>query len=50
MEDIVVKENRYEVSNPFSNGEDFNNLYKIGQTFAKSQLVPQNYQGKPEDA
>lgn len=49
MEDIVVKENKYEVSNPFSNGENFNNLFKIGQTFAKSQLVPQNYQGKPED-
>ena len=35
--------------NPFSNGENFNNLFRIGQSFAQSNLVPANYQGKPMD-
>lgn len=49
MEEIIVKENKHEVMNPFSNGENFNNLFRIGQSFAQSNLVPANYQGKPMD-
>ena len=49
MDELMKQEMKYDVSAPFSNGENFNNLYKMAQRISKSQLVPQNYQGKPED-
>lgn len=48
MEEIVVSE-RNEISTPFSNAENFKNIFDIGKMFASSQLVPQNYQGKAMD-
>lgn len=48
MEEITVKNERAEVS-PFSNADSFKNIFDIGKMFASSQLVPQNYQGKPMD-
>lgn len=48
MEEITVKNERTEVS-PFSNVDSFKNIFDIGKMFASSQLVPQNYQGKPMD-
>ncbi|MFR7946580.1 hypothetical protein [Sellimonas intestinalis] len=47
MDELMKQEMKYDVSAPFSNGENFNNLYKMAQRISKSQLVPQNYQGKP---
>lgn len=44
---IVIKEN--ERGMVFENMNLFKNLWNIASTFAKSSLVPQNYQGKPED-
>lgn len=48
MEEITVSE-RKEISTPFSNVENFKNIFDIGKMFASSQLVPQNYQGKAMD-
>lgn len=48
MEEIVISE-RNEISTPFSNAENFKNIFDIGKMFASSQLVPQNYQGKAMD-
>lgn len=48
MEEIIVSE-RNEISTPFSNAENFKNIFDIGKMFASSQLVPQNYQGKAMD-
>lgn len=48
MEEIAVKNEHAEVS-PFSNADSFKNIFDIGKMFASSQLVPQNYQGKPMD-
>lgn len=51
MEEMtVVQEHGMMLSNNvFSDKDAFNNLYKIGQYFAASTLVPQNYQNKPMD-
>lgn len=46
--ELVVSE-KHEVSTPFSSIENFKEIYDIGKMFASSQLVPQNYQGKPMD-
>ena len=48
MEENIVSE-RNEISTPFSNAENFKNIFDIGKIFASSQLVPQNYQGKAMD-
>lgn len=48
MEELMRQE-RHEVANPFANTEGFKNIFDIGKMFASSQLVPQNYQGKPMD-
>lgn len=48
MEEIILSE-KNEVSSPFSSTEAFQKIYDIGKMFASSQLVPQNYQGKPMD-
>ena len=48
MEEIIISE-RNEISTPFSNAENFKNIFDIGKMFASSQLVPQNYQGKAMD-
>lgn len=34
------------IGNPFGSKESFNNLFTMAQAFAKSDLVPQAYQGK----
>lgn len=48
MDEIVVSE-KNELSTPFSSVENFQKIFDIGKMFASSQLVPQNYQGKPMD-
>lgn len=48
MEEIIISE-KNEISTPFSNAENFKNIFDIGKMFASSQLVPQNYQGKAMD-
>lgn len=48
MEEMIVS-GRNEISTPFSSAENFKNIFDIGKMFASSQLVPQNYQGKPMD-
>lgn len=48
MNDVITKESGYEVS-PFSDKDSFQKIFDIGKMFATSQLVPQNYQGKPMD-
>lgn len=45
----IVNVERNEISTPFSNSENFQKIFDIGKMFASSQLVPQNYQGKPMD-
>lgn len=46
----VAEEQSIELSKDvFSSREGFQNIYDIGKMFAKSQLVPQNYQNKPMD-
>ena len=35
-----------EIGNPFGSKESFNNLFTMAQALAKSDLVPQAYQGK----
>lgn len=49
MDEVVVQEQRNLPKEVFSDPESFRNLYKIGNLFAQSQLVPQAYQGKPMD-
>lgn len=49
MEEIMVVAEKNEVSTPFSSTENFQKIFDIGKMFASSQLVPQNYQGKPMD-
>ena len=48
MEEMIVKEEKHEVS-PFADSQSFQKIFDIGKMFATSQLVPQNYQGKPMD-
>lgn len=48
MEEMIVKEERHELS-PFADSQSFQKIFDIGKMFATSQLVPQNYQGKPMD-
>lgn len=48
MEEMIVREEKHELS-PFSDSESFQKIFDIGKMFATSQLVPQNYQGKPMD-
>lgn len=49
MEEMIVNEHKYEVSNPFSDADSFQKLFDIGKMFAASSLVPAVYQGKPMD-
>lgn len=49
MEEIIVQEQKTEVSTPFADAENFQKIFDIGKMFASSQLVPQMYQGKPMD-
>ena len=42
------KRRRHELS-PFADSQSFQKIFDIGKMFATSQLVPQNYQGKPMD-
>lgn len=48
MEELMISE-KNEVSTPFADSESFQKIYDIGKMFASSQLVPQNFQGKPMD-
>lgn len=48
MEELMISE-KNEVSTPFADSESFKKIYDIGKMFASSQLVPQNFQGKPMD-
>lgn len=49
MEEMMIVSEKNEVSTPFSSAENFQKIFDIGKMFASSQLVPQNYQGKPMD-
>ena len=49
MEEMMIVSEKNEVSTPFSSAENFQKIFGIGKMFASSQLVPQNYQGKPMD-
>lgn len=49
MANEITLAEKHEVSTPFSSIENFKEIYDIGKMFASSQLVPQNYQGKPMD-
>lgn len=48
MNEVTVSE-KHEVGTPFADAESFQRIFDIGKMFASSQLVPQNYQGKPMD-
>jgi hypothetical protein len=48
MNEVALKENAHELS-PFSDTDSFQKIFDIGKMFASSQLIPQNYQGKPMD-
>lgn len=48
MEEMIVREEKHELS-PFADSQSFQKIFDIGKMFATSQLVPQNYQGKPMD-
>lgn len=48
MDEIMVS-GKNEVSTPFANAANFQELFDIGKMFASSQLVPDNYRGKPMD-
>lgn len=48
----VISAERTEVSTPVPTGsfvESFRENYKVAQTLCKSNIIPQNYQGKVED-
>lgn len=49
MEDMMIVTDKCEISTPFSSADSFQKIFDIGKMFASSQLVPQNYQGKPMD-
>lgn len=49
MEELILQEQKHEITNPFLNSENFKELFDIGKMFASSTLVPQNYQNKPMD-
>lgn len=50
MEELILQEqNNIAVSNVFSSREAFQALYDIAKVFAASNLVPQNYQNRPQD-
>lgn len=48
MDEIMITE-KHEITTPFADADSFQKLYDIGKMFASSQLVPQNFQGKPMD-
>lgn len=48
MDEIIVAEKQGAVS-PFTDKDSFQKAFDIGKQVASSQLVPQNYQGKPTD-
>lgn len=48
MNEVMVAEKQGTVS-PFTDRESFQKAFDIGKQVASSQLVPQNYQGKPTD-
>lgn len=49
--ELAVAEKTAELStgNVWQNKEDFNQLLRVSQMLSQSTLVPQNYQGKPQD-
>ncbi len=49
MEEMMIVSEKNEIASPFSSVEGFQKIFDIGKMFASSQLVPQNYQGKPMD-
>ena len=49
MDEMMIVSDKNELATPFSSAENFQKLFDIGKMFASSQLVPQNYQGKPMD-
>ena len=49
MEEMMIVSEKNEIATPFSSAENFQKIFDIGKMFASSQLVPQNYQGKPMD-
>lgn len=48
-DELIVAEQKHEVSNPFENSESFGKLWDIGKMFATSKIIPANFQGKPMD-
>lgn len=48
MEEIMNVENTA-LSNPFESEATFGNLMEIAKAFSKTSIIPQAYQGKPED-
>lgn len=48
MNEVIIAEKQGTVS-PFTDRESFQKAFDIGRQVASSQLVPQNYQGKPTD-
>ncbi len=49
MDEMMIVSEKNEIATPFSSAENFQKIFDIGKMFASSQLVPQNYQGKPMD-
>lgn len=49
MEEMMIVSEKNSSLSAFSNTENFQRIFDIGKMFASSQLVPQNYQGKPMD-
>lgn len=48
---VLSETSKHELStnDTFANAENFTQIFNIGKMFASSNLVPQNYQGKPMD-
>lgn len=49
MEEVMVQQEKQEISNPFMDSKSFQSLYDIGKMWASSSLIPAAYQGKPMD-
>lgn len=48
MEEIINVENTA-LANPFETENGFQAIMKVAETFSKTAIIPQAYQGKPED-
>ena len=48
-EELTVNHSGNILSDVFSDKEAFNQLVRVANAFSKTNLVPENYRGKPED-